>query len=56
VAHRENVFCLVPVASLQSSVNEWIAVFVQIREDSVLIAQVSVVALLLLVKQTALEE
>lgn len=46
LAHGNDLFGLVPVSSLQSSVDERIAVLVHIREDPVLVRQSTVEPLL----------
>ena len=42
LAHAHDVFCLMPVSSLECASDEWVLILVDVGEDTVLIAQVTV--------------
>lgn len=46
MAHGNNLLSLMPVTSLDSTIDEWITVLVHIRKDSVLVREASVEPLL----------
>jgi len=42
LAHGENLLGLVPVTALESTLDKGVLIFIQVRENTVLIAQVSI--------------